>query len=358
MWSRNCYHCEIKLLSGEERGFCCGQNGKHLGQVPALPRQTAELEWLSQIPGISEYSRKLNVLFSFAAMETTGVFPRPPGPDGFLAIQGRVYHRLRPDVNGTGLRWVLYDGYDIGSTPHNGYDMPQIWIDMVKRGLSRENPFAREFLMLRNDLLANAECPNHVVRLSGIGAIGEVAAILRYDSTAVDSVDPRNLIISRGRNNKIQIPTISRLWEPLAYPILFDKGTLGWGVINDIQNLDMPDYVNESEVQSTQMWYYRIMLLREERFTLFGRLGNEYLVDMWTRELETRLYYHRMNQERRMEQDAELMGEPNSEIFPRENIYLPKNFTGSIKWASEHVSIPIHNKQKRCPSINSVLAGF
>ena len=188
--------------------------------------------------------------------------------------------------------------------------------------------------------LTNENCPNHVIRLSGIGAIGEVAAILRYDSTAMDSTDPRNLIVSVGQNNKVQIPTISRLWEPLAYPLLFDKGTLGWGVVNDLHNLNMPEYVNESEIQSTQMWYYRIMLLREERFSLFGRLGNEYLVDMWTRELETRLHYYRMNEERRMEQDAELMGAENSEVFPRENVYLPANFTGSLKWASEHVGAP------------------
>ena len=85
------------------------------------------------------------------------------------------------------------------------------------------------------------------------------------------------------------------------------------------------------------MWYYRIMVLREERFETFGRLTNEYLVDMWTCELETRLYYYKMNHERRVEQDAELMGVSSTDLLSRENVYLPSSFSGSIAWASENV---------------------
>ena len=334
-WGRNCRHCGIKLLTGEEAGFCCGKDGKHLDGVPRLPPQSPELSWLSSQVGVSECSRKLNVLFSFAAMETTGSFDRAPGPDGFVAIQGKVYHRLRPDKSGTGLRWVLYDGYSSGSTPHEGYGLPPSWINAIRTTLMRDNPFAREFLILRNELSTD-DCPNHIIELNGNGAVGEIAAIMRYDNTAVDSIDPRKLVICVGREQKLQIPTISRLWEPLAYPLLFDKGTLGWGVISNVREV-LPEDTEENAVQSTQIWYYRIMMLREERFSLYGRLANEYLVDMWTREIETRLYYARMNQERRQQQDMELMGQEGSESFPRENIYLPVKFAGSILWASENV---------------------
>ena len=334
-WGRNCRHCGITLLTGEEAGFCCGKDGKHLCKVPRMPPQSAELQWLSSQPGVSEMSRKLNLLFSFAAMETTGSFDRPPGPDGFVAIQGKVYHRLRPDKAGTGLRWVLYDGYDSSTIPHSGYGLSRAWIDAIRVTLMRDNPFAREFLILRDEL-NSMDCPDHVIQLGGSGAVGEIAAIMRYDNTAVDSVDPRNLVICVGQGQKVQIPTISRLWEPLAYPLLFDKGTLGWGVINNVRDLQMPDQVEDS-VQSSQIWHYRITLLREERFSLYGRLANEYLVDMWTREIESRLHYARMNKERRLQEDQELMGQEGSESFHRENIYLPDNFAGSILWASENV---------------------
>ena len=264
-WGRACRFCGVKLLTGEEAGFCCGKDGKHLNGVPSLPPQSLELQWLSSQVGVSESSRKLNVLFSFAAMETTGSFDRAPGPDGFVAIQGKVYHRLRPDKSGTGLRWVLYDGYGGESTPHGGYNLPATWINAIRTTLMRDNPFAREFLILRNELSA-ANCPDHRIELSGSGAVGEIAAIIRYDNTAVDSVDPRKLVICVGRDQKVQIPTISRLWEPLAYPLLFDKGTLGWGVISNVSQVLTED-TDESAVQSTQIWYYRIMMLREERFS-------------------------------------------------------------------------------------------
>ena len=335
-WGRFCNYCGISLLTGEIKGFCCGKEGKYLSGVPRLPPQSEEIKWLSIQPGISYLSRRLNLLFSFAAMETTGSMERLNGPDGFLAIEGKVYHRLRPEVRNTGLRWVLYDGYDRDSTPHGGRNVPLHWVDMLKRALIRDNPFSRRFLMLRNELLPD-ETPNHVVRLSESGSVGEIAAIMRYENTAVSSSDPRSLVVCVGREHKVQIPTISRLWEPLAYPLFFDKGTLGWGVINDVNNFTVPDSIDDSEVSSTQMWYYRILLLREERFRIFGRLANEYIVDMWTREIEARIYYYKMNAERRMLQDAELMGvdSENSDDFIKEDVYLPKNFTGSIRWASE-----------------------
>ena len=84
------------------------------------------------------------------------------------------------------------------------------------------------------------------------------------------------------------------------------------------------------------MWHYRALLLRESRFHLFGRLTNEYLVDMFSRNLDCRLSYIRQNQRRIRAEDAELMGEQN--IPDNENIYLPASFLGSWRWASNQVS--------------------
>ena len=84
------------------------------------------------------------------------------------------------------------------------------------------------------------------------------------------------------------------------------------------------------------MWHYRARLWRESRFQIFGRLANEYIVDMFSRDLESSLAYTRSNQERIRREDATLMGVHNVEA--NENIYLPASFLGSNRWAAEQVS--------------------
>ncbi|KAF8470382.1 hypothetical protein JB92DRAFT_2801611, partial [Gautieria morchelliformis] len=88
-----CPHCHISLLTGEKPGFCCGEKGSHLGDVGPLPDLPSEFDIFLNDPDISSKSRILNLVFSFASMETTAEFPGWHGPPGFFAIQGRVYHR-------------------------------------------------------------------------------------------------------------------------------------------------------------------------------------------------------------------------------------------------------------------------
>lgn len=57
-----------------------------------------------------------------------------------------------------------------------------------------------------------------------------------------------------------------------------------------------------------QMWHYHAHLLWEPCFQIFGRLANEYAVDMFSRDLECRLHYIRQNQQWIWREDAELMG--------------------------------------------------
>jgi Helitron helicase-like domain at N-terminus len=84
-----------------------------------------------------------------------------------------------------------------------------------------------------------------------------------------------------------------------------------------------------------QIMFYRARLLCEQRFRIFGKLTNEYAVDMLSRNLETRLNYIRANQKRLREEDAELMGE--AFIPDSQNIYLPASFMGSRRWAQDQI---------------------
>ncbi|KAJ7923938.1 hypothetical protein B0H13DRAFT_1602123, partial [Mycena leptocephala] len=91
--SHRCTTCGVILLTGEQPGFCCGPGGSKFHDVRALPPLPPEFDIFLTDPRISHLSRILNLMLSFASLETTQPFPQIDGPPGFMAIQGRVYHR-------------------------------------------------------------------------------------------------------------------------------------------------------------------------------------------------------------------------------------------------------------------------
>ncbi|EPQ51598.1 hypothetical protein GLOTRDRAFT_17423, partial [Gloeophyllum trabeum ATCC 11539] len=225
-------------------------------------------------------------------METTMNFP--PG-DGMVAVQGKVYHRIRPGHDSSSIRWILYDGMLKDAAPHASYmeDMLLGWVSAVAKALLRVNPFARALRYL--SYIPVNICPSAGIALEDTGTAAEIAAIFVWDNTVMADIRSRRIIVNREDTSvNIPIPTVSRLWEPLAYPLLFPHGTLGWGVVGDGRDLrhDQREHgllSAEHDSPTSQIWHYRARLLREERFHIFGRLANEYIVDMFTRNLECRL---------------------------------------------------------------------
>lgn len=338
---RRCSTCGIELLTGEKAGFCCGSNGNRYSAVEPLPPLPDEFNVFINSPDISALSRKLNLIFSFAAMESTHAFPAPGNPS-FVAVAGRVYHRVRTNPHDdTAIRWMLYDGFSDAAIPHpsQARGIPPSWIRAVQTSLIHYNPFASTVLSLwalRAQQPLQFGSASIVVQDPGCA---EVAAVMCYENTLRSQISPRSLLISTVDNRPQTIPTVSRLWEPMAYPLFFPHGTLGWGLRPSEQDpfsvitLDGAD----ADAATTQTWHYRARLLREPRFSIFGRLTNEYVVDMFSRELDARLAYIRSNQARlrAQEQDAALMGH---EVQESENIYLPASFLGSGRWSSNQIT--------------------
>ncbi|KAJ7154851.1 hypothetical protein C8R43DRAFT_833384, partial [Mycena crocata] len=91
--THSCPTCGILLLTGEKPGFCCGPKGSRFHDVRPLPPLPPEYNTFINDPRVSHSSRILNLVLSFASLETTHPFPELSGPPSFIAIQGRVYHR-------------------------------------------------------------------------------------------------------------------------------------------------------------------------------------------------------------------------------------------------------------------------
>jgi hypothetical protein len=130
--------------------------------------------------------------------------------------------------------------------------IPPSWIVSICRALQRLNPFVHQICSLAQVI---PHSPMAVLELYDSGA-AEVAAIINYDNSVSSHIRPQKLRISTQANEVQQILITSRLWEPLAYPILFPHGTLGWGLSNQNEN-------KTANVHPTQMWYYCHRLLTD-----------------------------------------------------------------------------------------------
>ena len=229
---RRCRTCGIELLTGEKTGFCCGPNGNRYSSIQPLPALPDEFDTFLRSPDISRLSRKLNLIFSFAAMESTHASPTPGNPS-FVVVAGRIYHRIRMrPQDDTAIRWMLYDGFEDSSIPHHtqARDIPSSWIRTVRTSLTQHNPFASSVLFLRNlQLQQPLQFGNASIIVQDSGC-AEIAAVMCYENTLRSAVSPRSLLISTADNRTQSISVVSRLWEPMAYPLLFPHSTLGWGL--------------------------------------------------------------------------------------------------------------------------------
>jgi hypothetical protein len=184
------------------------------------------------------------------------------GPPSFVAIQGRVYHRVRPSHENSAVRWLLYDGFMEALPPHAAWasKIPAEWIDSLKTALVRVNPLAAGLKHLGS--LAADGIRNVELQLEDTGT-AEIAAVMSYGNTTPSEIKARRISVVTTDGENQTVSTLSRFWEPLGYPLLFPHGTLGWGVTENPSGAAAdPD----CDVPTTQMWHYRARLLREPRF--------------------------------------------------------------------------------------------
>jgi hypothetical protein len=104
---------------------------------------------------------------------------------------------------------------------------------------------------------------------------------------------------------------------------------MGWGILLSEGEINFQLENEDMLAPTMQMWHYRARLLRESRFSIFGRLANEYIVDMFTRDLECRLNYIKKYQHQLPDTDGETQAN---------DVYLPASFLGSRRWASNQIS--------------------
>jgi hypothetical protein len=317
-WDRDCTKCGCRLLSQEADGWCCR---KGRWRLPPLRPYPAEVErGIRQVEAtinVSAISRRLNNLFAMTAIGVQGSFMQLPMPSN-VVITGRTYHRILDLKSGQhSLRWFLYDE---AARRERAIEqaVPLSLVSIWRECLLRDNHYVRCIQAAKEDVGDAA----FEVRVNGHIAGNEMAAV--FNTVNMQTVEPRRVVFKAYANNEHQFMSIfSSLYEPLQYPILFPYGELGWSPRN--------------REGLTQCQWYRRRILMEVRFRQYSRLTQEYMVDMYSRVEEERIFNIK-----RGKQNQQLRFNVNDgDVWAGEDSWhsqLPASFMGSRAWASNQVA--------------------
>ena len=333
-----CRHCGATLLLDETKSFCCGKLGRHVVLPPLAPLTPSLASLLHQHPReLAANSRKLNNLFCFTTLGTTGSFLShndrrlPPGAPTVI-LNGRTYTAARPlKKSGHSLHAMLYDNAAL-TTSANTQDIPARFVSPILNDIRRHNAFFRVLQTAQSRIQPGSNC---YVELAEQTPGGEIAALIYSANSRVTA--PRSVTytfhndIAEAEAAKTEtISSLSPLYDPLHFVLLFPNIiALQSGEIQ-AQNIG---WSAENRLGLTLCEWTRRRLLAEPRFRLLDRLGCEYMVDICVRILESRLRYVATSkrQERAREVGFEEREDDEEEMDPAK---LPASFVGSPAWTA------------------------
>jgi hypothetical protein len=331
-----CVQCGVRLLTCEDPKWCHDPKKKLLDPLPPYPDEFRDVVQTLGIRTVNSHIRKLNNLFSFAAIGIeSGRFVQMDVPSN-LAITGRTYHQVRNlRVGSHSLGWFIYD--ENGFAAESGkLNLPPRLTRSTQDMLSSQNPFIRTlqsaYAATRLQYPPNTDFTVEL-QYGAVQGSREIAAVVR--TANIQNLNPRSVWVtssSSGQHNKMSI--LSNHYEPMAYPLFFPCGTPGWG---------SRTFADHDRRWLTQIDVYKQRLLREIRFREFGLLTNEYLIDMYSRVEEERLIYLKRGRadqlyKHRQQLETDPLGNADALIAFDDSMRIPFNFPGSRAWSSNMVA--------------------
>ncbi|KAJ5966636.1 hypothetical protein N7481_013350 [Penicillium waksmanii] len=302
-WSKDCPFRGILLPSTEADGWCCRRGRRRSPHLP--PFTPAVQSLLDQYQGrLSSMSRRLNDLFAFSAIGTTGQFVCFKGQAN-VVLEGRIYHRLL-DVADTGhsIHRFLYNESERGLRARD-HNVPSNILHGIRDFLSLVNPYVRTLRHTINQVPDQTVAI--AVALSILPAGGELAAVINTEN--LRQVAPRQSSVTE------EVASSHASFPPY------------------LPNTSHYNIHSSFHIARKIQWY-RHLFLSEPRMLLFGRLACEYVVDMFSR-TEERLHY--LKRGRRI-QAAAMDKAPNPDIPNLFKNKIPAGFMGSWAWTSDQVA--------------------
>lgn len=274
--------------------------------------------------------RSYNSAMAFASMgaQVDQSVTRRPGPFCYR-IHGQIYHAtsaLHPnpgEVPKYAQLYILDSAQALTERMINQANNGciRVVMDNLQKLLGDINPFSREYknmLKFEQDEMLKANRENripieysmtflrervnnvHHGRNNAPTARGEIAAVFH----SADGAPPENRDITIHPKSGIlqNISILSRLCDPMCYPLLFPYGDSGW-------TTNLKKAVGQGYVSQLQ-WYSYHFAIRDGNFNQFinaGKLTHQFMVDAYCKTEANRLNWCRKNQNTIRAEDYDIL---------------------------------------------------
>ena len=330
---------------------CCAKGKVILPPLQKLP-SSLDILLTGTDPRSRTFRQKIRMYNSALSFTSLGakIDQQVTGTSGVYTfrIHGEMYHKigsLLPDSE-TQPQFAQIYIYDTDHEIQNRSNiMPGLDLSILtelQQMLHDINPYVNIFRQAGNLLKHNPSLDLKLVitnnrtkdpRRYNTPSTSEVAAIMIGTEQEIEYQN-RDIILQSHGGDIQRISEIHCAYAPLHYVLMFPRGEDGWHPNIPIHN---NDEANATSKYITAMNYfaYRLQIGRPNEATTlhyFGRLFQQWIVDMYTVIEQARLNYLRFNQKQiRAElynglQDALISGDSATNVGQR--IILPSSFTG------------------------------
>ena len=153
-------------------------------------------------------------------MEPTHAFPIPGDPS-FVVAAGWIYYQvcMCPQDN-IAVHWMLCDGLKFCSslTIPTCETFHYCGFEPYRPPSPGTIPLHQVFNLYK---ISNSNTPSNSVLcpLSSDSSCDEITTVMYYENTLCSTIIPWSFLIPTANNHTWSISVVSRLWEPMAYPL-------------------------------------------------------------------------------------------------------------------------------------------
>jgi len=307
-----CKHCGLKITADESEWCCAG--GTKIIRPLDIPGELLEL---AKDPSWSLHSRKINLTFSLGALTTktadnvAGMFEYPAPSN--IVVNGMLYARcVAASKPSNGSWWFVHEGGSIDSA------LSRLRKNAEYVKLSELCQKVEKLLRCHHKLMKEFKKPLKTKKewIIDVGKVKDTMFLV-WRGDGLLPPERAALVLRASDGKQDMIGELDDRWEPLLYPVFFPTGQTGWGPafrsLDGLRKITLADYA-------------RATVLREPILHYSGRLLNQYVLDIHSREEASRFQYYRTHQSILRVSDEYLNHEEKDKVI------LPSTHPGSRKY--------------------------